>query len=87
MCDGRTFEEVDDMTLFDVAMINKYRSRHPRTEDLLAGIAVYLGTYKPPAVTEEVPDVKSVPDPRAVIIAAFAESKFDPSVGVLLDAS
>lgn len=81
MCEGRSFEQVDQMTLFDLSMINKYRRDNPHTEDLVALIARYLGIYKPPESQEEV-QVSSLPDPREAIKQAFAGMKFDPAIGV-----
>lgn len=69
------------MTLFDLMLINKYRSRHPHTEDLVAAIARWCGVYKPPDIQEEIP-ITSVPDPRAAIKKAFAGTKFKDLEGI-----
>lgn len=80
MCEGRSFEEIDSMTLFDLQMMNVYRSVHPSLEDLVSMIATQFG-YTPPSVKKEI-TVESLYDPRADIKAAFANAKFSSADGI-----
>jgi hypothetical protein len=75
MAQGRSFEEVDEMTIFDLLMITKYRQANPSHENLLAMIANWCGVWKPSSVVPDI-DIKSVPDPRQAIREAFKGTKF-----------
>ena len=70
MAQGRSFEEVNEMTIFDLNMITKYRRSNPSPENLLAMIANWCGAWKPVSTVSEI-DIKSVPDPRPAIREAF----------------
>jgi len=81
LCEGRSFEQIDEMTLFDLSMMSQYRAVNPRSEDLLSVIAQWCGAYKPPARQEAVHRI-SAPDPRPDIRRAFAEAKFADIEGI-----
>lgn len=85
MSEGRTFEEVDRMTIFDLEMIRGYRRRSPSLETLVRCIAVWSGAYKPQREDVEVlsttPENRP-PDPTADIRRAFAGARM-PDMGDL----
>lgn len=75
MAQGRSYEQVDEMTIFDIIMITKYRQANPSHENLLAMIANWCGAWKPEQRVQEI-DTKSVPDPRQAIREAFKGTNF-----------
>lgn len=84
MSEGRSFEQVDEMTVFDLAMIGEYRRSSPSAEQLLSLLAQWAGVYKPNVErVAEAPPPSSVPDPRSDIARAFAEAKFPRGSGIV----
>jgi len=71
MCEGRSFEQIDDMTLFDIMMMREYREENPSTDSLVAAIAQWCGVYKPSTSSRAAP-IDRAPDPRDSIRKAFA---------------
>jgi hypothetical protein len=77
MSAGRSFADVDEMTLFDLQMMGEYRRDNPELEDMVALLLEWTGAWKRPARSQpEPPSPKSLPDPRADIARAFAGIRF-----------
>ena len=77
MVSGRSYEEIEEMTLEDVNLIMRYYEKHPPLEELVHAIAISLGVAKaPPQVQSAQPttdfDKAKVEAQKAAIYAAFS---------------
>ena len=78
------------MTVFDLELMSSYRSRNPSLEQMVEGIAIFVGAMKPPAergaemaqaAGYSTKSSRVPPDPREAIRAAFGGKILDPELG------
>jgi hypothetical protein len=74
---GKSYEEIDEMTLFDLKMITDWRQKNPPMELLLRLIAQWCGVWKPdPEVSMKLSKV-SLQELSAGILSQFEGKKFN----------